>query len=203
MKGIRIAIAGALLIALGAAASAQQAANTVRLRGTVEKLEGNVVSIKLSDGSSSMLTLADNALVVGVVKASMAEIKEGVFFGSAAMPQPDGTQKALEVHIFPEQMRGQGEGHRPFTTPGSTMTNGTASGSTVAGVDGSTILVKYKDGEKKIVVPPNVPITRYEIGSWADIKPGVAFTVTAATKKPDGTYESGRINVGRDGVIPQ
>lgn len=202
MNNIRTAIAGALLIAMGTAAVAQQA-QTVRLRGTVEKLDGNVVSIKLSDGASSKLTLSDNALIVGVVKASMADVKEGVFLGSAAMPQPDGTQKALEVHIFPEQMRGQGEGHRPFTTPGSTMTNGTATGATVTGVDGPTMLLKFKDGEKKIVVPPNVPITRYEIGSKADIKPGVAFTVTAATKKPDGTYESGRINVGRDGVVPQ
>ena len=202
MKNIRTAIAGALLIAMGTAAVAQQA-QTVRLRGTVEKLDGNVVSIKLSDGASSKLTLSDNALIVGVVKASMADVKEGVFLGSAAMPQPDGTQKALEVHIFPEQMRGQGEGHRPFTTPGSTMTNGTATGATVTGVDGQTMLLKFKEGEKKIVVPPNVPITRYEIGSKADIKPGAAFTVTAATKKPDGTYESGRINVGRDGVVPQ
>lgn len=202
MNNIRTAIAGALLLAMGTAAAAQQA-QTVRLRGTVEKLDGNVVSIKLSDGASSTLTLSDNALIVGVVKASMADVKEGVFLGSAAMPQPDGTQKALEVHIFPEQMRGQGEGHRPFTTPGSTMTNGTASGGTVTGVDGTTMLLKFKDGEKKVVVPPNVPITRYEIGSKADIKPGVAFTVTAATKKADGTYESGRINVGRDGVVPQ
>lgn len=203
MKSIRYAIAGALLIAMGTAAAIAQQAQMVRLRGTVEKLDGNVVSIKLSDGASSTLTLSDNALIVGVVKASMAEIKEGVFFGSAAMPQPDGSQKALEVHIFPEQMRGQGEGHRPFSTPGSTMTNGTASGATVAGVDGSTILIKYKDGEKKLVVPPNIPITRYEIGSKADIKAGAAFTVTAATRKPDGTYESPRINVGRDGVVPQ
>jgi len=203
MKNIRTAIAGALLIAMGTAAVAQQAATTVRLRGTVEKLDGNVVSIKLNDGASSKVTLSDNALIVGVVKASMADIKEGVFLGSAAMPQPDGSQKALEVHIFPEAMRGQGEGHRPFTTPGSTMTNGTSAGATVSGVDGGVMTVKYKEGEKKIVVPPNVPIVRYEIGSKADIKPGVAFTVTAATKKPDGTYESPRINVGRDGVVPQ
>ena len=106
----------------------------------------------------------------------MADIKEGTFLGSAAMPQPDGTQKALEVHIFPEAMRGTGEGHRPFNIPGSTMTNGTAAGATVTSVDGAAIKVKYKDGEKKIIVPPNVPIVRYEIGSAADLKPGAAFT---------------------------
>jgi hypothetical protein len=138
-----------------------------------------------------------------VLKASMADIKENIFLGSAAMPQPDGTQKALEVHIFPESMRGTGEGHRPFTTPGSTMTNGAAAGATVTGVDGGTMKVKYKDGEKVIVIPPDVPIFRYEIGSSADLKTDVAFAVTAATKKPDGTFEAARINVGRDGVVPQ
>jgi hypothetical protein len=134
----------------------------------------------------------------------MADIKEGTFLGSAAMPQADGTQKALEVHIFPEQMRGTGEGHRPYApVPNSTMTNGSAAGMTVAGVDGSTITVKYKEGEKKIVVPSNVPIVRYEIGNKGDLKAGAKFTVLAATKKPDGTLEANRINVGRDGVEPQ
>jgi hypothetical protein len=109
----------------------------------------------------------------------------------------------LEVHIFPEQMRGTGEGHRPYApVPNSTMTNGAASGA-VAGADGSTMVVKYKDGEKKIVVPPNVPIVRYEIGNKSDLKAGARFTVLAATKKPDGTLEANRINVGRDGVVPQ
>ena len=120
------------------------------------------------------------------------------------MPQPDGSQKALEVHIFPEQMRGTGEGHRPYApVPNSTMTNGAVSGAMVAGVDGSTILVKYKDGEKKIIVPPNAPIVRYEIGGASDLKPGARFTVLTATRKPDGTLEASRINVGRDGVVPQ
>ena len=108
------------------------------------------------------------------------------------------------MHIFPEQMRGTGEGHRPYApVPNSTMTNGSASGATVTGVDGAAMLVKYKDGEKKIVVPPGVPIVRYEIGGRGDLKAGARFTVTAATKKPDGTLEANRINVGRDGVVPQ
>jgi hypothetical protein len=120
------------------------------------------------------------------------------------MPQPDGSQKALEVHIFPEQMRGTGEGHRPYAPiPESTMTNGATSDSTVAGVEGSTIVVKYKDGEKKIVVPPNVPIVRYEIGDRGDLKTGAGVTVLAATTRPDGRLEASRINVGRDGVVPQ
>ena len=201
MTALKIVLAGALLTVSGAIASAQQAP-TVRVKGTIEKVDGSVLTLKTADGETK-LTLTGNAQIVGVVKASMADIKENTFLGSAAMPQPDGTQKALEVHIFPEAMRGTGEGHRPFNIPGSTMTNGTAAGATVTGVDGAAVKLKYKDGEKLIIVPPNVPIVRYEIGSAADLKPGAAFTVTAATKKPDGTLEAARINVGRDGTVPQ
>ena len=201
-RTIQIMLAGAALAASVAVASAQQ--QGMRVRGTIEKADGNVLMLKASDGAAHKLTLSNDARVVAVVKSSMADIKEGTFLGSAAMPQPDGSQKALEVHIFPEQMRGTGEGHRPYApVPNSTMTNGTASDATVAGVDGSTITVKYKDGEKKIVVAPNVPIVRYEIGSHADLKAGAHFTVLSAMKKPDGTFEANRINVGRDGVVPQ
>jgi hypothetical protein len=197
-----MSFAAALLAASCAIASAQPAP-TVRVKGTIEKVDGNVLTLKTADGEAK-LTLTGAATIVAVVKASMADIKENTFLGSAAMPQPDGTQKALEVHIFPEAMRGTGEGHRPFApVKGSTMTNGTAAGATVMGTDGSAIKLKYKDGEKLIIVPPNVPIVRYEIGSVADLKAGASFTVTAATKKPDGTLESARINVGRDGTVPQ
>src|SRR5262245_25115004 len=202
-RTIRMAMAGTLVVAACATAAAQQA-QTVRVQGTIAKVDGDVLTLKVSDGTENKLTLTGNAVIVAVVKASMAEVKEGVFLGSAAMPQPDGTQKALEVHIFPEQMRGAGEGHRPYApVANSTMTNGTAAGATVAGVDGSTITVKYKDGEKKIVVPPDVPVVRYEIGGNGDLKAGAHFTVVAATKKPDGSFEASRINVGRDGVVPQ
>jgi hypothetical protein len=194
-----MALAGAI-IAVSCSATAQ----TQRVRGTIEKADGNMLLLKASDGAQLKLTLTDDARIVAVVKASMADIKEGTFLGSAAMPQPDGSQKALEVHIVPEQMRGTGEGHRPYApVANSTMTNGSAAGMTVAGVDGSTITVKYKEGEKKIVVPSNVPIVRYEIGNKGDLKAGAKFTVLAATKKPDGTLEANRINVGRDGVEPQ
>jgi len=199
---IKITLAGALLAASCAVASAQPAP-TMRVKGTIEKVDGNVLTLKTADGEAK-LTLTGNAQVVAVNKASMADIKENTFLGSAAMPQPDGTQKALEVHIFPEAMRGTGEGHRPYApVQGSTMTNGAVGGATVTSTDGSAIKVKYKDGEKVIVVPPYVPIVRYEIGSLADLKTGAAFTVLAATKKPDGTLEAARINVGRDGVVPQ
>jgi hypothetical protein len=199
-RAIRLVLAGVIIAASCSAATAQ----TMRISGTIEKADGNVLSLKSTAGAEVKLTLTENAMIIAVVKGSMADIKEGTFLGSAAMPQPDGSQRALEVHIFPEQMRGTGEGHRPYApVPNSTMTNGAASGATVAGVDGSTMVVKYKDGEKKIVVPPNAPILRYEIGNRGDLKAGARFTVLAATKKPDGTLEANRINVGRDGVVPQ
>ena len=199
-RTIRLMLVAAMITAWCTPAAAQ----TMRVRGTIEKANGNVLSLKSSDGAELELTLTDKAMIVAVVKASMEDIKEGTFLGSAAMPQPDGSQKALEVHIFPEQMRGTGEGHRPYApVPDSTMTNGSAAGVTVAGVNGSTILVKYKDGEKKIVVPSNAPIVRYEIGGKGDLKAGARFTVLAATRKPDGTLEANRINVGRGGVVPQ
>jgi hypothetical protein len=196
-RTMRIVLASALF-----AASAAATADPVR--GTILKADGDVLTLKSTEGAELKLTLTENAMVVAVVKASMADIKEGTFLGSAAIPQPDGTQKAVEVHIFPEQMRGTGEGHRPFApVPNGTMTNGSTSGPTVASVDGSTIVVKYSGGEKKIIVPPGIPILRYEIGGKADLKAGARFTVLNATKKPDGTLEASRINVGRDGVVPQ
>src|SRR5216684_8743194 len=152
MKTIQLALAGAIIAASCAAATAQ----TLRVRGTIEKADGNLLTLKSTDGAELKLTLTENAMIVAVVKASMADIKEGTFLGSAAMPQPDGSQKALEVHIFPDAMRGTGEGHRPYApVADSTMTNGTV-GQAVTAVDGHAITVKYRDGEKKIVVPPGV-----------------------------------------------
>jgi hypothetical protein len=198
------ALAGAALLGALAASSAwAQQGQSMRVRGTIEKVDGKTLLVKARDGAVLTLALADNAQVVGVVKASLADIKEGAFIGSGAMPQADGSQKALEVHIFAESQRGTGEGHRPWDgAPSSTMTNGTV-GATVTGVDGPTITVKYKDGEKKIVVPPGVPIVRYEIGSLSELKPGASITVVSATKQPDGTFSAARVNVGRDGVVPQ
>jgi len=180
-----------------------QAPQTVRLRGVIEKVDGNTVTAKSDKGDELKINLADKMLVVAVVKASLADIKDGDFIGSGAMPQPDGSQKAIEVHIFAESMRGTGEGFRPWDgAPNSTMTNGTV-GNTVTGVDGPVITVKYKDGDQKIIVGPDVPIVRFEIADMSVVKPGVAFTVVAATKQPDGSFNISRINVGRDGVVPR
>jgi len=193
-------------IAALAAASLQvqaQPPQGERVRGTIEKLDGSVLAVKTTDGQAMRIKLTDDVRVVGVVKASIADIKPGSFIGSAAMPQPDGSQKALEVHIFPEAMRGTGEGHRPYTIPNSTMTNGTVGGNAVASVEGNAVTLSYKGGEKKIVVSPGVPIVRYEIGDKGDLKPGAAFTILSAVKKSDGSFETSRVNVGRDGAVPQ
>src|SRR6202035_2373496 len=163
MKTAAIRAALVLVAAIAATAALAQAPQTVRLRGVIEKVDGNTVRAKSDKGDALTLNLADKMLVVAVVKASLADIKDGDFIGSGAMPQPDGSQKAIEVHIFAESMRGTGEGFRPWDgAPNSTMTNGTV-GNTVTGVDAPVITVKYKDGEQKIIVAPNVPIVRYEV----------------------------------------
>jgi hypothetical protein len=174
----------------------------MRVRGTVAKVDGDKVVVKPDKGADVTLTLAANATIVGVAKAKLADIKSGDFVGSAAMPQADGSQKALEVHIFAEAMRGTGEGHRPFTVPGSTMTNGTV-GAMVTATAGNTLTVKYKDGEKKIVVGPDVPVVRYVVSDRSELKPGAHIVALNAVKKADGSIEAPRINVGRDGLVPK
>jgi len=204
MRGsrLRLIIAVAALAAVGMSGASAQQPQTVRIRGTIVKVDGNTVVVKPASGDDVTLTLTANAAIVGVVKASLADIKPGSFVGSAAMPQADGSQKALEVHIFAESQRGTGEGHRPYTIPNSTMTNGTV-GDLVTATDGGTLTVKYKEGEKKIVVPPGVPIVRYEIGDRSELRPGVHITALNAVKKADGSIEAPRLNVGRDGLVPQ
>jgi hypothetical protein len=189
-------LAGLAFLAAMAASSAFAQQQTMRLRGVIEKVDGHTVMVKSDKGDELKLNLADNVQVVDVVKASMADIKDGSFIGSGAMPQPDGTQKAVEVHIFAESMRGTGEGFRPWDgAANGTMTNGTV-GETVTNVNGPVITVKYKGGEQKIVVTPNVPIVKYEIGDMSAVKPGLPFTVIAAIKQPDGSFNVNRINVG-------
>jgi hypothetical protein len=194
-------LAGVALVAAFAVSSAV-AQQTQRLSGTIEKVTGNSVLVKSKDGEQTV-TLADKALIVGVTKASLADIKEGSYIGSGAVPQADGTQKAVEVHIFAETQRGTGDGHRDGWpgAPNGTMTNGEA-GNPVTGVDGLTVMVKYKGGEKKILVTPSTPIVQFQVSDASVLKPGAAISIVAATKKPDGTFETNRINVGLNGVVP-
>jgi hypothetical protein len=179
-----------------------QDAPPVRVRGTIERVDGDSYIVKSRDGAELKVKLAANAMVVALVKASLADIKPGSYVGVAGMPQADGSQRALEAHVFPEAMRGTGDGHRPWDLqPQSTMTNGNVEQS-VAGSDGQTLTLKYKDGEKKIVVPANIPIVSYVPGDKTELKPGAKIFIAAATKQPDGTLQAPRVNVGRDGVTP-
>ena len=198
----KIASVTALLAVVFVAAASAQQPPTVRIRGTIEAVDGATLSIKSRDGSDVKVNITDNIAVTGVAKASLSDIKEGSYIGVSAMPEPDGTQKAIAVHIFPEAQRGAAEGFRPWDLrPNSTMTNATVA-QTVAGVDGQTIMVKYKDGEKKVVVPPDTPIVAFAPGDKAEIKPGAKIIIFGATKKEDGTLETGRIAIGRDGIAP-
>jgi hypothetical protein len=146
--------------------------------------------------------LTDNALVRGIVKAPLTDIKDNSFIGVTGMPQSDGSQKAVEIHIFPETMRGTGEGHRPWDLmPNSTMTNATVAQS-VKGVSGNEITLKYKDGEKKILVVPETVIVTYVSGDKSELKPGAKIFIAGANKKDDGTLEASAVSVGRDGITP-
>jgi hypothetical protein len=191
-------IAGLLLAASGA--SAQEA--PVRIRGTIEKVEGDTYVVKARDGAELKLKLAANAAVVALVPATPADIKQGSYIGVAGMPQADGSQKALEVHIFPEAMRGVGDGHRGWDLqPSSTMTNGNVE-ATASASDGQSLTLKYKDGEKKVSIPSGIPIVLYVPGEVAELKPGAKIFVSAANKQPDGTLQAARVNVGRGAAPP-
>jgi hypothetical protein len=196
---VSIVLAGAIL--LGHATMAQGQGQSQRIVGSIEAVDGRTLVVKTKAGEAKV-NVTENVAVFGVVKATLTDIKPGAFVGVGAMPQPDGSQKAVRVMIFAESQRGTGEGHRPWVQPGSTMTNATVD-TTVASVDGQIVMVRYKGGEKKIVIPPGLPIQMYVAGDKSELKPGAAVLIANALKKPDGTLEAARINVGRDGVVPQ
>ena len=192
----------ALGLMLAASTSFAQQPQTVRVRGTVEAADGPMITVKSRDGQSYKIKLTDNAVVRGIVKAPLSDIKANSFIGVTGIPQADGSQKAVEIHIFPEAMRGTGEGHRPWDlVPSSTMTNATVA-QMVKGVSGDEITLKYKDGEKKIVVAPDTVIVTYVPGDRSELKPGAKIFIAAANKKDDGTLEASAVSVGRDGVAP-
>jgi hypothetical protein len=198
----RLSVAALTLISvLGSWASAQQPPS-VRIRGTIQAVDGPLLTVKSREGTDMKVRVTDNVAVFGVAKIAMSEIKPGSYIGVSAMPEPDGTQKALAVHIFPENQRGAAEGFRPWDLrPGSTMTNATVA-ERVAGTDGEKIRVKYKDGEKNVVVPPDTPIVTFLVGDKSELKPGAKIIIFGAVKKEDGTLEANRVNVGRDGITP-
>ncbi len=186
---------------LTSVAWAQQAPPT-RIRGTIEAVNGSTLSIKTREGTDVKVNMTDNVAVFAVVKTELSQIKEGSYIGVSAMPQPDGTQKAFAVHIFPENQRGAAEGFRPWDArANSTMTNATVA-ETVKGTEGQNITVKYKDGEKKVVVPPDAAIVTFVASDKSEVKAGAKLIIFGAVKKDDGTLEANRVNVGRDGITP-
>jgi hypothetical protein len=194
-----VAVAAALGLVVASAAVAQP--KPMRVRGTIEAVNGSMLTIKTREGTELKAKLGDKTKVVAVVKATYADIKQGTYIGVTGMPQADGSQKCVEIHIFPEAMRGTGEGHRPWDLqPNSTMTNATVE--QVTSVGDHQITLKYKEGEKKIVVGPECPIVSYAPGNLDDLKPGAKIFIGAAAKQADGTLSVPRINVGRDAAPP-
>jgi len=191
-------LAGSLLIS---AASAQQP-QPLRIRGAIEAVDGAVLTIKTREGDERKVKMTDNVTVTGIARTTMAEVKPGSYIGVTGMPQADGSQKAIAIHIFPEAMRGTGEGSRPWDLrPNSSMTNATVD-QKVQASDGQTVTVKYKDGEKKVTVTPDTPIVTFVPGNKDELKPGAKIIIMGATKRDDGTFETARVNVGLDGLTP-
>ena len=192
------ATASTLLFAVSLAAA--QTPETLRVRGTIESVDGPIFNVKMRDGAMLKLKLAENAPVRAVVKASLGDIKVGSYLAITSVPLPDDSQKALAVLIFPEAQRGVAEGSMPWDfVPNSRMTNATVE-STVASVDGQVLIVKYKDSDQKIVVPPNAEIITYAAATAADLKSGKKIFVFTAKKLPDGTVEAPNVSIGDYGV---
>jgi hypothetical protein len=195
-------VAGLALLLATSASFAQQPP-PVRVRGTVEAVDGPTLTVKSRDGKTTYkIKLADNAAVRGIVKAALSDIKANSYIGVTGMPQPDGSQKAVEIHVFPEPMRGIAEGHQPWDSiPNSTMTNATVA-QMVKGVQGEEITLKYKNGDKKIIVVPETVIVTYVPGDKSELKPGAKIFIAGAKKEADGTLEAPAVSVGRDGITP-
>lgn len=194
---IGASIAAALVVS---AAQAQQ--KTVRVVGTIVGVDGPTLVVKpRGKGAEQRVALTDKVGVFGVIPATIADIKPGAFIGVGAMPQADGSQKAIRVMIFADVQRGTGEGHRPWTRPGSTMTNATVD-TTVAGIDGQVLRVTYKGGEQRILIGPDAVVMAYVVGDRSELKPGANIAINAATPRADGTLETSRVNVGRGDVQP-
>jgi hypothetical protein len=200
------AVASALTVS--AALTQQQQSQTQRVSGTIERVDDNTIYGKGPDGSAITLKLADNVAITAVLKATFADIKPGDYVGTGAMPQADGSQKAVELRIFPRPQADGGHYYEGwFGAPNGTMTNGFVQpagtvGATLAGAGDPSIVVKYPQGEKRIVIPANAHVVRNVFGNKDDLKVGAAFRAQAATKQPDGTYTATAISVGRDGVRP-
>src|SRR5882724_682857 len=195
-------IAAVLLAAVSAAAAAQAPANPpVRIRGTVESLDGQILTVKARNGESMKVKLADNFVVMGITKASVDDIASGKFIGTTTVGQREGALVAEEVHIFPENMRGTGEGHYDWDLrPDSKMTNANVANVTSMGKD-RVMTVQYKGGEKKVLISEKTAIVSFTPTDRGELKPGAKVFVNAQ-RQPDGTLTAARVNVGLHGQVP-
>ena len=199
LRGIAV-VAAMLVLASGAWAQQPQ---TVRVNGTVESFDGHVLAVKSEKLGDVKVNITGDLSVIGVAKGSIADVKPGAYIGVGAIPQTDGSQRAIQVTVMAESQRGLSEGHRPWDArPNSTMTNGSVD-QTVESVDGPTVIVKYAGGEQKILIPHDAVIRAYMVGDKSELKPGAHIAIVRAVKKPDGSLETDRVNVGRGDVVPQ
>ncbi len=191
-----------LLVAVSSVALAQAPANPpVRIRGTVEKIDGNMLTVKARNGQSMTVKLADNYTVMGVAKASVSDVSNGKFIGTTTVGERDGSLIAEEIHIFPENMRGTGEGHYDWDLrPNSKMTNANVANVTSVGKD-RVMTVQYKGGEKKVVIPENAVVVAFQPADKSELKPGAQVFVNSQ-KQPDGSLAAARVNVGLKGQVP-
>jgi hypothetical protein len=206
MRQSQILAAVAAVTVLFASAALAQKPQTQAIKGKIAAVDGSTVVVdRAKGGGQAKVKLNDKAVIMTVGRASLADIKIGSFIGVGAMPQADGSQKAVRVMIFPEMQRGTGEGHYPWKAPiapsGSTMTNATVD-TTVAAVEGQVLTVKYKGGTQKIVIGKDALIVSNIPGGRGDLRAGAAIAVPAAQVNADGTFQTSRVNIGRGAYTP-
>ena len=188
-------------LALASPSIAQQP-QTVRLRGAIESVDGPNLTVKSRKGEVVKVRLAENARASAIIKASVADLKPNTYIGVTSVPAPDGSDKAVAVHIFPEERRGTAEGRMAWDLlPDSMMTNGAVT-LQVAGVQGGIMTVTYKGQESKITLTPETTIVAFTGGDRRELTPGTQIIVFAATRNEDGTLQAPAISYGRDGLTP-
>jgi hypothetical protein len=198
---VRPFVAVAVIAVFSSYAFAQKPPTPSRIRGTVESADGDLLTVKSRSGDDMKLHMNGDTKVYGITKVSLADVKVGSFIGTTTVPGPDGQPKAIEVHVFPENMRGTGEGSRPWDLgTNSSMTNATVAES-VSANDGRTLTVRYKGGEKQVQISPDTPVVTYVPGDKSELKAG-AKVIAFVKANPDGSFNTDRVSVGRDGLTP-
>ena len=200
MLSKRVLLTLAIGVSFAASAFAQSSGSRARLRGEIDAISGDTLHLNLRDGEKARVALPTNVRVTWITVAKPSDIAKGSYIGTAAIPQPDGTLRALEIQVFPPRMRGIGEGSRPFDlAPGSTMTNGTI-GSMVS-ANGRTITITYKGGEKKVFVPDDVPFVSYAPAARSALTPG-AHVIVNGIRSANGIVTANSVSVGQNGLVP-